>query len=78
MTKKIYNFDVPVSGRESFSVVASSYEEALEKINNDQYYIQPEVTEVEWDFGLGQDQEYHLPKCYVLSEFEENDYDNSN
>jgi hypothetical protein len=78
MTKKIYNFDVPVSGRESFSVVASSYEEALEKINNDQYYIQPEVTEVEWDFGLGQDQEHHLPKCYVLSEFEENDYDNSN
>ena len=30
MTKKIYNFDVPVSGRETFSVIASSYEEALE------------------------------------------------
>lgn len=37
MTKKIYNFDVPVSGRETFSVIASNYEEALEKINKEEY-----------------------------------------
>ena len=34
MTEKIYHFDVPVSGRETFSVRASSYEEAITKINN--------------------------------------------
>ncbi|MFW2011586.1 hypothetical protein [Acinetobacter bereziniae] len=78
MTEKIYSFDVPVSGRETFSVIASSYEEALEKIYQGQYHIQPEVGEIEWDFGLGQDSENHLPECFVVSDLEENDYDNSN
>ena len=41
MTEKIYNFDVPLSGRETFSVRASSYEEALEKIRNEEYEIPP-------------------------------------
>ncbi|MEC8123695.1 MAG: hypothetical protein VX125_07560 [Pseudomonadota bacterium] len=78
MTEKIYNFDVPVSGRETFSVIASSYEEALEKIYKEQYYIPPETGEIEWDFGLGQDAENHLPGCFVVSDLEKIDHDNSN
>ena len=68
MTEKIYHFDVPVSGRETFSVRASSYEEALEKIVNEEYEIPPETVEIEWDFGLGKDTEDHLPDCYTLEE----------
>ena len=71
MTDKIYHFDVPVSGRETFSVRASSYEEALEKIRNEDYEIPPETTEIEWDFGLGQDSEHHLPDCYILEKIKE-------
>lgn len=71
MTEKIYHFDVPVSGRETFSVRASSYEEALEKIRNEQYEIPPETIEIEWDFGLGQDADYHLPDCYTLEKIGE-------
>ena len=71
MTKKIYNFDVPVSGRETFSVVASSYEEALEKINNEDYYTHPETSEIEWDFGLGQDGTQYLKAAYVMQDFKE-------
>lgn len=71
MTEKIYHFDVPVSGRETFSVRASSYEEALEKIRNEEYEIPPETIEIEWDFGLGQKTDYHLPDCYTLGKIGE-------
>lgn len=71
MTEKIYHFDVPVSGRETFSVRASSYEEALEKIRNEEYETPPETIEIEWDFGLGQKADYHLPNCYTLEEIGE-------
>ena len=71
MTEKIYNFDVPVSGRETFCVRASSYEEALEKIRNDDYEISPETIEIEWDFGLGQDTNQHLPDCYTIEKIKE-------
>jgi hypothetical protein len=77
MTEKIYNFDVPVSGRETFSVIASSYEEAVEKINKGQYYLEPETSDIEWDFE-NQSVDEVLPQCYTLQEFEENDHDNSN
>ena len=71
MTEKIYNFDVPVSGRETFSVRASSYEEALEKIRNEEYEIPPEVSEIDWDFGLGHDADQHLQDCYTLEKIGE-------
>ena len=70
MTDKIFNFTVPVSGQESFSVVASGYQEALEKINNEDYYIKPELEDIDWDFG---DRESHevLPKCFTTEDFKE-------
>lgn len=71
MNKKIYNFNVPVSGRETFSVVASSYEEALEKLNKEEYETNPQLEDIEWDFGLGCDSDEYLPKCFTLSDFEE-------
>lgn len=77
MTKKIYNYDVPVSGRETFSVIAASYEEAVEKINNGQYYLEPETSDIEWDFEHRSADEV-LPQCYTLQEFKEKDHDNSN
>ncbi|MBJ8426007.1 hypothetical protein [Acinetobacter bereziniae] len=77
MTEKIYHFDVPVSGHETFSVIASSYEEAVKKINNGKYYIEPETSDIEWDFG-NRDTDEVLPKCYTLQDIEENTHDNSN
>ena len=71
MTKKIYSFDVPVSGRETFSVIASSYEEALEKMRKEDYETSPQVEDIEWDFGLGHDSDEYLSKCFTLSDFEE-------
>lgn len=71
MTEKVYHFDVPVSGRETFSVRASSYEEALEKIRNEEYEIPPETIEIEWDFGLSQKADHHLPNCYTLEKIGE-------
>ena len=66
MTEKIYHFDVPVSGRETFSVRASSYEEAVSKINNGDFEVEPETIDVEWDFGLGHSAEEYLPRAYTL------------
>lgn len=65
---QIYNFAVPVSGQEFFSVIASSYEEALGKIRLAEYHEKSKLQDVDWDFGLGQSSEEHLPKCYTLSE----------
>ena len=70
MSKKVYNFTVPVSGTENFSVVADSYEEALEKINNSEYYLEPEVDDIDWDFGFRTPRE-ELPNCYTVLEFED-------
>ena len=64
---KIYNFSVPVSGYENFSVKADSYEEALEKINNSDYYLEPTLEEIDWDFGLGRTSEEYLPEAYTIS-----------
>jgi hypothetical protein len=75
MSEKIFNFNVPVSGRETFSVVASSYEEALEKINRDDYYIRPEVSDIEWDFGLCQEASQYLPRCYTIEKIQEPTHD---
>ena len=74
---KIFSFDVPVSGRETFSVIASSYEEALEKMQKDDFYVKPETCDIEWDFGLGQDSDEHLHKCFIMSDFEEPTNDQS-
>ena len=71
MTEKIYNFDVPVSGRETFSVRASSYEEAITKINNEDFEVEPETIDVEWDFGLGHSAEEYLPGAYTLQLIED-------
>lgn len=71
MSKKmIYNFTVPVRGEELFSVVAESYEEALDKINNSDYYIEPSLDDIDWDFGFRSSEE-ELPKCYTLEEYDE-------
>lgn len=70
MTEKIFNFTIPVSGQESFSVVASSYKEALEKIENEDYYMQPELEDVDWDFGDRESCEV-LPKCYTTEDYVE-------
>lgn len=66
-SKKIYNFTVPVSGQECFAVIAESYEEAIEKINNGEYYEEPELHDIDWNFGLGHNSEEYLPKCYTIS-----------
>ena len=71
MSKKmIYNFTVPVSGEESFSVVAESYEEALDKISSEDYFVEPSLENVEWDFGFGEVSE-QLPRCYTLEKYED-------
>lgn len=70
MSKKmIYNFTVPVVGQEHFSVVAESYEEALNKINNSDFYDEPTLDDIDWDFGFREPGEV-LPKCYTLEEYE--------
>lgn len=71
MSKKmIYNFTVPVRGEEIFSVVAESYDEALDKINNEDYFIEPFLDDVDWDFGF-RDAEEVLPKCYTKQEYKD-------
>lgn len=70
MTNKIYNFSVPVCGEEHFSVVASSYEEAVEKIHREDYYSEPKIDDIDWDFGFRSVDE-ELPKCYTISDYEE-------
>lgn len=70
MSKKVFNFNVPVSGFESFSVIADSYEEALEKIENSDYYCAPSLDDIDWDFGF-RDVSEELPKCYSVSKYNE-------
>lgn len=71
MSKKmIYNFTVPVRGEEIFSVVAESYEEALDKISNEDYFIEPSLDDIDWDFGF-RDSKEELPRCYTLEEYDE-------
>ena len=71
MIEKIYHFDVPVSGRETFSVRASSYEEAITKINNEDFEVEPETIDIGWDFGLGRSAEEYLPGSYTLQSIED-------
>lgn len=71
MSKKmIYNFTVPVCGQEIFSAVAESYEEALDKINKCDYYEEPSLDGIDWDFGFRGSKE-ELPRCYTLEEYDE-------
>lgn len=71
MSKKmIYNFTVPVVGQEHFSVIAESYEEALDKINNSDFYIEPTLDDINWDFGFRGSKE-ELPHCYTIEEYDE-------
>ena len=71
MSKKmIYNFTVPVRGEEHFSVVAESYEEAVDKINNEDYFIEPSLDDLDWDFGFRGCEE-ELPRCYTLEKYED-------
>ena len=67
---KIYNFTVPVSGLEHFSVEANSYEEALGKIDNSDYFTEPDLDDISWDFGF-RDISEALCKCYVVTKGEE-------
>lgn len=68
--KMIYNFTVPVQGEKHFSVIAESYEEALEKISNGDYHVEPSLENIDWDFGF-RDSEEELPRCYTLEECDE-------
>ena len=64
----IYNFAVPVQCEEHFSVIAESYEEALDKISNNNYHVEPSLENIEWDFGF-RDSEEELSSCYTLEEW---------
>lgn len=70
MSKKVFNFNVPVSGFETFSVVADSYEDALEKIENSEYCCEPSLDDIGWDFGF-RDISEELPECYSISKYNE-------
>lgn len=67
---KIYNFSVPVKGYEHFSVIADSYEEALEKIKKCEYEYEPTLEDIDWDFGFRSAEE-ELPSCYTTQEIDE-------
>lgn len=58
----IYWFSVPIKGEEVFAVEANSEQEALEKAGNYEYHIDPELQDVEWDFG-NRSVEESLCKC---------------
>ena len=69
MSKKVFTFVVPIKGQEMFSVIAENYEEAIDKINKEDYYLEPELDDINWDFGFrGSDEE--LPNCYTVEDFE--------
>ena len=71
MSKKmIYNFTVPVCGVENFSVVAESYDEALDKVNSGDYFFEPSLDDIHWDFGFRESWE-EVPRCYTLEEYDE-------
>lgn len=66
---KTYDFCVPVSGQELFSVEANSFEEALEKVYNGDFSSEPTLDDIDWDFGLGRyDTEAQLKDCCIVSE----------
>ena len=66
---KEYNFCVPVSGQEFFSVEANSFEEALEKVYSEKYSAQPTLDDINWNFGLGNhDTYYELERCCTVSD----------
>lgn len=64
---KIFNFTVPVSGYEHFSVEADTYEEAVEKIYKEDYSVSPTLDDIDWDFGFREVGE-ELMKCYTVKE----------
>ena len=67
-----YDFCVPVSGQEMFSVEANSWEESLEKVYKENYSVKPTLDDINWDFGLGRyDTEAQLKSCCIVSEVTE-------
>ena len=69
---KTYDFYIPVSGQEIFSVEANSWEEALEKVYKENYSQEPTLDDINWDFGLGRyDIDEKLKSCCIITENEE-------
>lgn len=67
-----YDFCVPVSGQELFSVEANSFEEALEKVYKGDYSVEPTLYDVNWDFGLGNyNTDEELKRSCVITEHTE-------
>lgn len=62
----LYEFSVPVRGTEEFSVMASSFEEAMEKVSRGEYFDEPVLEDVDWDTmaAFGGSSEYM--KCYCV------------
>lgn len=58
----IYWFAVPIKGEESFAVEANSLDEALEQVAKGNYVSEPELQDIDWDFGFRSAHEM-LPDC---------------
>jgi len=65
---KRFNFSVPVTGVEHFSVDAGTLEEAIEKLENDSPKFK-DGDEIEWDMGWSRDLTKFLEE-HLEAEFE--------
>ena len=65
---KRFNFSVPVSGTEYFSVEAETLEEAIEKLKEDPCRFK-DGDEIDWDMGWGRNASTFLEE-HLDDEFE--------
>lgn len=65
---KVFDFSIPVKGLENFSVLAENYEEAIEKIHKCEYFVEPTLDDIDWDFGFRHSGE-ELERCYTISDY---------
>lgn len=62
MTKKLYWFNVPVRGEETFAVEAENEDDAINQISEGNYARESELQDIEWDFEC-RDPDWYLRKC---------------
>lgn len=62
MTKKLYWFNVPVRGEETFAVEAENEDDAINQIIEGNYAKEPELQDIYWDFEH-RDPDYYLRRC---------------
>lgn len=55
--EKLYEWDfsIPVSGYENFSIVAKTFEEAIQKMLRDEYSVPPTFDDIDFDLGFNSD-----------------------